>query len=178
MVATDDPFKTVGALKVKEFPTSTASAVDMENWLKRMEELKGIKFRLVVIDYINIMKNWRNPNTENTYMKIKQIAEDLRAMGMRNGWTIVTATQVGRSAYSSSDMILEQISESAGLIHTVDSMFGIIQDEIMYMNQEYFIKNLANRDDGYKGSKKKFFINYDYMRITEDVNSEIILNQF
>jgi hypothetical protein len=120
------------------------------------------------------MRNWRNPNTENTYMKIKQIAEDLRAMAMRNGWTILTATQFTRGAYSASDVILEQISESSGLIHTVDSLFGIIQDEMMYMNQEYYLKNLANRDEGFKNSKKKFLINYDYMRIIEDLNSEII----
>jgi replicative DNA helicase len=176
-VTAADAFTTTGQLKVKEFPTSTASVVDIENWLKRVEELKGMKFKLVVLDYINIMRNWRNPNTENTYMKIKQIAEDLRAMAMRNQWTIVTATQFNRGAYSASDVTLEQISESAGLIHTVDSMFGIIQDEIMYMNQEYYLKNLANRDDGYKGSKKRFTINYDYMRITEDPNSQIILSQ-
>jgi hypothetical protein len=176
-VTTDDPFKTVGTLKVKEFPTSTASAVDIENWLKRVEELKGLKFKLVVLDYINIMRNWRNPNTENTYMKIKQIAEDLRAMAMRNNWTIVTATQFSKGAYSASDVTLEQISESSGLIHTVDSLFGIIQDEMMYMNQEYYLKNLANRDDGYKNSKKRFTINYDFMRIMEDLNSEIIQSQ-
>lgn len=170
----ENPMEVLGSLFVKEYPTSTASVVDVENWLRKMEEMKGIKFRLVVIDYINIMRNWRNPNTENTYMKIKQIAEDLRAMAMRNGWTILTATQFTRAAFSASDVILEQISESSGLIHTVDSLFGIIQDEMMYMNQEYYLKNLANRDEGFKNSKKKFLINYDYMRIIEDLNSEII----
>jgi replicative DNA helicase len=177
-IAASDMFSTTGQLKIKEFPTSTASVNDVENWLKRMEELKGIKFRLIVLDYINIMRNWRNPNTENTYMKIKQIAEDLRAMAMRNQWTILTATQFNRGAYSASDVTLEQISESAGLIHTVDSMFGIIQDDIMYMNQEYYLKNLANRDDGYKGSKKRFTINYEYMRVIEDMNSQIQTSQF
>jgi hypothetical protein len=33
-------------------------------------------------------------------MKIKQIAEDLRAMAMRNSWAIVTATQVNRSGFA------------------------------------------------------------------------------
>lgn len=177
-ITSDDPFKTIGCLEIKEFPTSTASTTDVENWLKKMEELKGIKFRLVVLDYINIMKNWRNPNTENTYMKIKQIAEDLRAMAMRNNWTVVTATQFSKGAFSASDVTLEQISESTGLIHTVDGLFGIIQDEMMYMNNEYFLKTLANRNEGYKNSKKRFTINYDYMRIVEDQASEIVMSQF
>lgn len=88
--------RTPGSLRVKEFPTSSASTVDIENWLKQVEENKKIKFKLVFVDYVGIMKNWRNPNTENTYMKIKQIAEDLRAAAMRNNWVIITASQFNR----------------------------------------------------------------------------------
>ena len=163
-----------GKLYVKEFPTSAAGVPDIEMWLKKMEELKGMKFKVIVLDYINILKNWRNPNTENTYMKIKQIAEDLRAMAMRNEWCIITATQVNRSGFGSTDLNATNISESAALGHTVDAMFGIIQDEMMHANREYMLKLIANRDDGYKNSRKKFLINYDLMRIIEDPDSQII----
>jgi archaellum biogenesis ATPase FlaH len=169
-----DTLQTPGQLFVKEFPTSAAGVPDIEMWLKKMEELKGIKFKVIVLDYINILKNWRNPNTENTYMKIKQIAEDLRAMAMRNDWAIVTATQVNRSGFGSTDLSATNISESAALGHTVDAMFGIIQDEMMHANREYILKLIANRDDGYKNSRKKFLINYDLMRIVEDPDSQII----
>ena len=167
--------RTPGKLYVKEFPTSSAGVPDIERYLKKMEELKGIKFKVVILDYINILKNWRNPNSENTYMKIKQIAEDLRAMAMRNEWAIVTATQINRSGFGSTDLNATNISESAALGHTVDAMFGIIQDEIMHANREYILKLIANRDDGYKNSRRKFLINYDLMRITEDPNTQIML---
>jgi archaellum biogenesis ATPase FlaH len=169
-----DSLKVPGKLWVKEFPTSSAGVPDVEKYLKKMEETKGIKFKLIVLDYVNILKNWRNPNSENMYMKIKQIAEDLRAMAMRNEWAIVTATQVNRSGFGSTDLSITNISESSALGHTVDAMFGIIQDEIMHANREYTLKLLANRDDGYKNSRKKFLIDYDYMRITEDATTEII----
>ena len=143
-----------------------------------MEERKQQKFNLVFVDYVGIMRNSRNPNSENSYMKIKQIAEDLRAMAMRNGWCVITASQFSKGAYNASDVILEQIAESAALIHTVDGLFGIIQDEIMYMNTEYYLKTLANREEGYKNTKKRFTVSYDYARITEDMNSEIINPQF
>ena len=169
-----DELKMPGQLFVKEFPTSSAGVPDIEMWLRKMEELKGMKFKVIVLDYINILKNWRNPNTENMYMKIKQIAEDTRAMAMRNDWAIVTATQINRSGFGSTDLSITNISESAALGHTVDAMFGIIQDEIMHANEEYILKLLANRDDGYKNSKKKHLINYEYMRITDDPNSQII----
>jgi archaellum biogenesis ATPase FlaH len=170
-----DTLQTPGKLYVKEFPTSSAGVPDVERYLQKMEESKGIKFKMVILDYINILKNWRNPNTENMYMKIKQIAEDLRAMGMRNDWAIITATQINRSGFGSTDLTITNISESAALGHTVDALFGIIQDEIMHANREYNLKLMANRDDGYKNSKKKFLINYDYMQIVEDPDSQMIL---
>jgi archaellum biogenesis ATPase FlaH len=169
-----DSLKIPGKLYVKEFPTSSAGVPDLEKYLKKMEESKGEKFKVIVLDYINILKNWRNPNTENMYMKIKQIAEDLRAMAMRNDWAIITATQINRSGFGSTDLSITNISESAALGHTVDAMFGIIQDEIMHANREYTLKLLANRDDGHKNSRKKFLIDYDYMRITEDETTGII----
>lgn len=169
-----DSLQVPGKLYVKEFPTSSAGVPDIERYLQKMEETKGLKFKVVILDYINILKNWRNPNSENMYMKIKQIAEDLRAMAMRNDWAIVTATQINRSGFGSTDLNATNISESAALGHTVDAMFGIIQDEIMHANREYILKLIANRDDGYKNSRRKFLINYDYMRIMEDPDSTII----
>lgn len=169
-----DSLQVPGKLFVKEFPTSSAGVPDVERYLQEMEKLKGLKFKVIVLDYINILKNWRNPNSENMYMKIKQIAEDLRAMAMRNDWAIITATQVNRSGFGSTDLSINNISESSGLGHTVDAMFGIIQDEIMHANREYTLKLLANRDDGYKNSRKKFLIDYDHMRITEDASTEMI----
>lgn len=169
-----DSLQVPGKLYVKEFPTSSAGVPDIERYLLKMEELKGIKFKVIVLDYINILKNWRNPNSENTYMKIKQIAEDARAMAMRNNWAIITATQINRSGFGSTDLSATNISESAALGHTVDAMFGIIQDEMMHANREYILKLIANRDDGYKNARQKFLINYDLMRITQDMDSQMI----
>lgn len=169
-----DNLATPGELVVKEFPTSQASAVDVENWLTKVEQLLNIKFKIVIIDYINIMKNWRNPNSENTYMKIKQIAEDLRAAAQRNSWAIVTATQTKQSEFDATDLSMNSASESSGLVATVDGMFGIIQDPLMYTANEYKLKLLANRDEGYKNSYKKFLVDYNFMRISEDPNSQIM----
>jgi cellulose biosynthesis protein BcsQ len=47
----------IGELHIKEFPASTASTIDIENYLKKAQELLGYNFDIVIIDYINIMKN-------------------------------------------------------------------------------------------------------------------------
>ena len=162
-----DGFTPPGQLFVKQFPTSQATVLDIEVHLKQIEEERKIKLGAVVIDYINILANYRNVNTENTYMKIKQIAEDLRAMGVRNGWLIVTATQINRNSYNSSDIGMGDVAESAGLSHTADVMLGIIQDDIMRANYEYWLKILKIRDGEGKGNKCKLEINYSFMKLSE-----------
>ena len=156
-----------GKLYVKEFPTSQASVLDVESYLKTLEETTGNKLKVIVIDYINILANYRNPNSENTYLKIKQIAEDLRAMAVRNDWLIITATQINRSAWDSSEVTMQNIAESAGLAHTADMMYAIIQDSEMHAKREYFLKILKIRDGEGKGTKCRFEIDYDLMRLTE-----------
>lgn len=171
-----DGFTPPGQLFIKQMPTSQATVLDIEAYVSQIEEEKQIKIGAVVIDYINILANYRNLNTENTYMKIKQIAEDLRAMGIRNNWLIVTATQITRSGYNSSDITMTDIAESAGLSHTADIMYGIIQDDLMRANDEYWLKILKIRDGEGKGTKCKLNINWNYMRLieTEDMSTSNI----
>jgi len=88
--------KPLGKLHVKEYPSSTMSTNDLRTYLVKAQDILGYKFDNVFVDYINIMKNWRNPNTENLYMKIKQISEDLRAIAQEERWAIITPTQTNR----------------------------------------------------------------------------------
>jgi len=165
--------KPLGELHIKEFPSSTASANDISSYLRKAQELLGYKFDNIFIDYLNIMKNWRNPNTENTYMKIKQIAEDIRAMGQENNWAIISLSQINRSGWDSTDSNITSIAESAGLLHTVDLLFGIITNPEMKARGEYFLKCLANRVAGYENTKKRYTVDWKHLRIDEDRNSPI-----
>jgi replicative DNA helicase len=156
-----------GNLYVKEYPTSQATVPDIEGYLKELELTKGVKLKAVIIDYINILSNFRNPNSENTYMKVKQIAEDLRAMAVRNEWIVITATQINRGGYDSTELNMSHIAESAGLSHTADVIYGIIQDSTMLVNNEYFLKLLKIRNGSGKNSRCLYRIDYRYMRLME-----------
>jgi len=158
----------LGELHVKEFPSSTASSNDIAAYLRKAQELLGYKFDNVFIDYLNIMKNWRNPNTEHTYMKIKQISEDVRAMGQENNWAIISVTQTNRSGWLTNDLNITSLSESGGLLQTVDMLFGIITDPAMKAKGEYYLKCLANRVGGYENCRKRHTMDWKYLRIEED----------
>jgi replicative DNA helicase len=156
-----------GKLFVKEFPTSQGTVLDIESYLKELEESQEHKVNVLVVDYINILSNYRNPNTENTYMKIKQIAEDLRALAVKKEMLVISATQLNRGAWDSTEIKMENIAESAGLAHTADVMYALIQDSMMHANREYWLKVLKIRDGQGKGNRCRFNINYDFMRLTE-----------
>lgn len=152
---------TPGKLWVKEFPTSSASVFDLEAALLKKEEQlslpgKPFKFKNIFVDYINILKNYRNPNSENTYLKIKQLAEDLRAMAQRNNWCVITATQTNRGQANSTDVSYSSIGESYGLISTVDMLFGIISDVAMKAQGVYYLKIVANRATDHIEERKNF----------------------
>lgn len=162
-----------GKLFVKQVPTSQATVLDIEAYIKEIEETTGSKINVLVVDYINILANYRNPNTENTYMKIKQIAEDLRSIAVKHNLLVISATQITRGGWSSTDISMENIAESAGLAHTADMMYAIIQDAGMHANCEYWLKILKIRDGSGKGNKNLFNIDYEHMRITE--TSEMVM---
>lgn len=96
-----------GKLFVKEYPTSQGTVLDIESYIKELEETQDHKVNILVVDYINILANYRNPNTENTYMKIKQIAEDLRALAVKRNMLIITATQLNRCITLDSEVTIK-----------------------------------------------------------------------
>ena len=172
-------FKELGEFTVEEFPTSSMTVNDLENFLLHKEEElstegKPFKYKNIFVDYVNIMKDKRNPNSENTYLKIKNICEDLRAMAQRNNWCVVSVTQTNRSGFDSTDMGMTSVSESAGLIATVDSLFGIIQNGLMRASGVYYIKGVAMRNSEHMGDKKKYKEVRDYLEIDEDPTEDII----
>ena len=156
-----------GRLFVKEVPTSAVSVPEIETYLIQLEKVKGVKLKVIVIDYINILANYRNPNTENTYMKIKQIAEDLRAMAVRNEWVVISATQLGKQGWDISDPTMAYIAESAGLSHTADIMYAIIQDDTQMIANEYMVKIIKVRNGKGKHWKCKYDIDYSHMKLSE-----------
>lgn len=171
----------MGKLFVKEFPTGQGTALDVERYIKEIEETQKFKVDVVIIDYINIMCNYRLPNSESTYLKIKQIAEDLRGIAVKYNLSIITATQCGRNALNSSDINMEDVAESMGLLHTVDNCFGIIQtDDMRYGEQNedgtyvpyYYLKILKIREGEGRDTKFRIDANYNKMKLFE--RNEII----
>jgi len=157
----------MGNLNIKEYPTSQATVKDIEIYLRELDALNGYKTDVLIVDYINIMSNSRLAASENTYMKIKMLAEDLRGLAVKLGILVITCTQLSKGGWDATDITMANIAESAGIAHTADMIYAIIQDTTMYVNNEYWLKVLKIRDGEGKGTKCRYTIDYNYMRLTE-----------
>ena len=80
-------------------------------------------------------------------MKIKQIAEDLRALAVKRDMLVISATQINRGAWDATEVRMENIAESAGLAHTADVMYALIQDSVMHSEREYWLKVLKTESN-------------------------------
>ena len=117
---------------------------------------------IIFVDYLNICTSSRikTGSNVNSYTLIKSIAEELRGLAVENKLPIVSATQTTRAGYSSTDVGLEDTSESFGLPATADLMFAIISTEQMEEVGQILVKQLKNRYND-PTSNRKFVVGID-----------------
>ena len=96
----------------------------------------------------------------NTYSYIKSIAEELRGLSVEFNLPIWSATQTTRSGFGSSDVGLEDTSESFGLPATSDLFLAIIQTEELEDLNQIMVKQLKNRH-GDISVNRRFVIGID-----------------
>ena len=139
--------KTQGKLIIKEYPTAGAHSGHFRALLEELKVKREFTPDLVIIDYLNICASARVKagSNVNSYTLIKSIAEELRGLGVEYNVPIMTATQVTRGGFNSSDVELTDTSESFGLPATADLMFALIRTEELDELNQVMIKQLKNR---------------------------------
>ena len=154
--------KTTGKLIVKEFPTASAGSAHFRHLLNELKLKKNFIPDMIYIDYLNICTSSRMKAgaNVNSYTIIKAIAEELRGLAVEFNVPILSATQTTRTGYSSSDLNLEDTSESFGLPATADFMFGLISTEELEDLGQLMVKQLKNRW-GDTNTLKRFIIGVD-----------------
>ena len=139
--------KTRGKFIIKEYPTAGAHSGNFRALLEELKVKREFKPDLLIIDYLNICASSRLKmgTSVNSYTYIKSIAEELRGLAVEYDVPIMTATQVTRTGYNSSDVELTDTSESFGLPATADLMFALIRTEELDELNQVMIKQLKNR---------------------------------
>ena len=165
---------TGGKLIVKEYPTASAHSGHFRGLLKELAIKKSFKPDILFIDYLNICSSSRFKGNANvgSYFYIKAIAEELRGLAVETNVPIMSATQTTRSGFTSTDIGLEDTSESFGLPATADFMFAITSSEELDKVNQVAIKQLKNRY-GDPNTNRRFVVGIDRskMKLSDVENS-------
>ena len=167
--------KTSGKLIVKEYPTASANSNHFRGLIKELAIKKSFKPDIIFIDYLNICASsrFKGGANINSYTLVKSIAEELRGLAVETNVPIMSATQTTRSGFVSSDIGLEDTSESFGLPATADLMFALISTEELEDLGQIAVKQLKNRYND-PTIHKRFVLNIDRakMRLSDAASEE------
>jgi replicative DNA helicase len=114
-----------GRIFIKEFPPSTITPNQLKAFVKKITD-QGINVDAIVLDYLNLL---HSPIGSNSYERIKNVTEQVRAMSYVFNCPIISATQLNRSGFNTDNPDLATISESVGLAATADVIVSIYQNE-------------------------------------------------
>lgn len=88
--------KGLGKFYTKSYAPGSFSAMSLESLLDSYENEKGIKFDLIFLDYLGIMKSDRIGHSSGLYAYVKSITEEVRAVAVKRNVAIISASQLNR----------------------------------------------------------------------------------
>lgn len=165
IISAYDKFKSsgnAGQFYVKEYPACSFSASMLQALIDKFKIEKNIKFDIIFIDYLGIMKSDLVSASSGLYSYVKSIGEEVRAFAVRNQIPVVSASQLNRSATNKTDADNSSVSDSYGTSATADLMVFILQNEEMKAKGEILLKFTKNR---YTGITDAFVMNIDYQKM-------------
>ncbi len=139
--------KIKGKLIIKEYPTATASVNNFRALMNELKIKRGFIPDILFMDYLNlcVSTRYRNNISAGSYFVVKAIAEELRGLAVEWNIPVMSATQLNRTGFMSTDVGLEDTAESFGLPATADFMFALITTEELEEHNQIKVKQLKNR---------------------------------
>ena len=151
-----------GRIFIKEFPPSTITPNHLKAFVKKLTDT-GVPIHAIVLDYLNLLHSTVGTNS---YERIKNVTEQVRAMSYIFNCPIISATQLNRSGFNTDNPDLATISESVGLAATADVIVSIFQNE---EDRDLGIIRLGMMKNRYgpRGHTQPMRIDYSTLTITK-----------
>lgn len=136
----------LGRLRIKYFPTGTASIFSLRSHIERLE-LKGFRPDLIVIDYADIMRSSRQYEAQR--FELKLIYEELRGFAGEKKVPVWTASQSNKEGSTAEVVDLNNMSEAYGKAMVADVVVSLSRrahEKAAGVGRLYVAKNRAGRD--------------------------------
>lgn len=159
-------------LIIKEYNSNEICTNDLMTHMNDLEMEKGFRPDIVFVDYILIMKtNDKSLSSDNSYKYYKTVTEELRNIAKSLYVPVVTACQINREGMSDRGgskalTTSKMVSESRGILDTVDVFITINQTATDKQKGKYYLYFDKNRSDR-TGVKISYEVNYEHMKLNE-----------
>lgn len=161
-----------GKIFIKEFPPSTVTPKQLGAFAKKLID-SGEKLDAIVIDYITLLHSTQGTNS---YERVKYICEQVRALSYIFKCPIISACQLNRASYGSTNPGMEGIAESLGVAATADVILSIFQNEEDREMKLIKLGMMKNRF-GAMGMVQAMRIDYDTLTIYQAEEDEEFMNE-
>ena len=168
-----------GSLHVKRMPESATNANHIRSYLKEFEIVNGYIPDFLVVDYLDLLCSVQQVSVENTFIRDKFIAEELRSIANDYNLIMITASQLGRSASELSnpdDVGQSNIAGGISKINTTDNLVAIMQTPQMKARGEMFFKMIKTRSSNGVGLSYTLKFNNNTLEL-ENLDMESTTNR-
>lgn len=132
-------FPTLGTLLIQKFSPKHTSVNDIIRWVEKCEESEGYPMDLVILDYIDKMKNSNKNSRDNEYVTQGQQAEEFRVYIEENRKWGLTASQAKTKGRDSRKRIgIDDVRDSSRKVDVMDAVITLTKDASGEMI-EYFV---------------------------------------
>lgn len=164
--------RTMGKLWVKRMPESTTTTHDIKAYLKELQIKTGIKLNYIAVDYLDLLTSSR-VDPSDTFMKDKFVCEELRALAHELDITVVTASQLNRSAVEEENYNHSNIAGGISKIYTADNVIGIKNNEAFRQRGEIQFQFMKTRNSSGVGSHVNMAYDIDTLLIADHPNASV-----
>ena len=159
-----------GRLWIKEYTAHAANVVEIQTYLKRLQETCSVKIDLVIIDYADLIRVAQNNREAGRYRELGDVIIGLRSLAGELRVPVWTASQTGRPAYKSKNIGLSDIWESIEKVQHSDIVIGMAQHESERKNGRFRFVLLKNRLGGHEGFSVSMQANMETQTIAQTQN--------
>lgn len=112
----------LGRLRIKFYPTGTATVNTIRSYLEKLKSTEGFVPDLIIVDYAGIMRSTQA--SESVRHELKYVTEELRALGDEYNAAVWSALQSNRDGVDADFLDLNNLAESFSQAFIADVILG------------------------------------------------------
>jgi replicative DNA helicase len=155
--------KTYGRLVIQHYPGGSVNCNHFKNLLEELKNKKNFIPDVIAIDYIMLVDPVKNVG-EKSYEIGKQVSKEIRSLFDITKAIGLAPNQLNRGGWNTSDVMMKDIADSAGIMQNADFVAAITGPEDLLNENKLLMIILKNRLFSLC-KHKKMMIGYDDNRM-------------